>query len=432
MWPFSTKIAKQSLTVEQQIAHALKSYTPQEIQPRWILNAFQSKKNWNTDTAIKEGYNASAVVYAAIEKRAKLVSSVPWKAMRKKSDGTKEWVQDSDLQRLINNPNPDQSWLELMYYASQQLDLSGDGFISKIKITDNSEPSALWVLPSSGAKVKQGSERLIDQYEFGKKKVNRDDMIHLKLPSPESQIFGQPILMSGSRATDIDREGADWQKSGLQNRGILDVMISVPEGTDQSVVQGILKRWKERNSGSKNARDPVVTSGDVKNLGQTAHEMDFVNSRKSVWTEIAAAFGVPLAALGFTESVNLANAKEMNRMIWVDTIIPLLELLKRQLDKQLASEFGAEWRLEYDLSNVSALQENFDVKLANAERLQRMGYTRNEINQRLELGFEEDEAGNTRYEPFGLIPVGDADDDESEDDTSDTEKAKLHLLSYGK
>jgi phage portal protein BeeE len=113
-----------------------------------------------------------------------------------------------------------------------------------------------------------------------------------------------------------------------------------------------------------------------------------------------------MAMLGFTESVNLANAETMKRLLWQDTIVPELELIKRQLTHQLASEFGNEWRLEPDLSKIPALQDDASKKVEIARKLLELGYTTNEINEHLELGFDEIEDGNTRYEPAGLIPRG--------------------------
>lgn len=429
MWPFKPKIKKEAVSIADQVAIALKSVTVPDLAPQWSLSKF-NRKTWDTATAIKEGYDASAIVYTAVEKRAKLISSVPWKAMRRTGD---ELVHEpnSDLQKLINKPNPEQSTLELIYMASQQIDLSGDSILTKIRKTKHGEPIALWVMPSEKIEAKQGRNNIISQFKIGNNTIERKDAIHLKLPSPSDPVFGQPILMSASRPVDIDREGANWQKSGLQNRGIMDIMIKVPEGTAQTERDIVKKTWLERQAGGDNARKPLITSGDVKQFGQNAVEMDFINSRKTVWTEIAACFGIPLAAMGFTENVNLANAKEMNKSMWVDTIIPQLELIKRQLDAQLASEFGDEWVLEYDLSGVEALQTNLNEKIDAAEKLQRLGYTRNEINNKLELGFENDEdTGNIRYEPVGLIPIGE-DDPSDEDDLDDEEKRKIHRLTYG-
>jgi HK97 family phage portal protein len=395
MWPFKTKIAANVPSVNAQIGHLLKSITLPEAQPKWSLFP-QGQKDWSTQTAIDEGYNASAIVYAAVEKRAKLIASAPWYAGIKDSNGDIERLPDSHpLNVLINKPNPDQSFYELMYCASQMLDLSGSAFIPEVKGGARKQPISIAVLNSEYMKIIPGTEQLISGYQYCNGKAPRnilpEDMIQLKLPNPKSPYFGQPVLMAAGRATDVDREAGNWQKASLQNRNISDIHVEVPEGTQADQVESIRKSLRERSQSPANARDALVTSGKINQLSRTAVEMDFTNSRRAVWTEIAAVFGVPLAAMGFTENVNLANADAMMKQLWLDTIIPQLELFKRQFDHQLASEFGANICMEYDLSNISALQESLDSKLANAERLWRLGFSIDAINKRLEMGFAEED-----------------------------------------
>ena len=423
MWPFSTKISANTPSVAAQVSFALKSITLPESQPTWNLFP-QSQREWSTATAIDEGYNASAIVYAAVEKRAKLIASVPWYAGIKNADGVVERLPDTHpLNMLISRPNPDQSWYELMYCASQMLDLSGSAFMPEVKGGARVQPISISVLNSEYIKIKAGRERLVDMYQYINGNVTRnidpDDMVQLKLPNPKNPYFGQPVLMAGGRAADIDREAGNWQKASLQNRNISDIHVKVPEGTQPDQVEAISKALKERSQTPDNARAPLVTSGDVNQLSRTAVEMDFTNSRRSVWTEIAAVFGVPLAAMGFTESVNLANADAMMKQLWQDTIVPQLELFKRQFDHQLASEFGPNIVMVFDLSNVSALQESLDSKLANAERLYRLGIPLKAINDRLELGFDEADM------PDETIP--------DENEPIDTEEVKrlLKSVTYG-
>ena len=119
MWWFKKKISANVPSVQTQVRHVLKSITLPEAQPKWSLFP-QSQRDWSTSTAIDEGYNASAIVYAAVEKRAKLIASVPWYAGTKNADGDIERLPaEHPLNLLIANPNPDQSWYELMYCASQ-------------------------------------------------------------------------------------------------------------------------------------------------------------------------------------------------------------------------------------------------------------------------------------------------------------------------
>ena len=395
MWPFSTKLLQQNIpTVKAQAKMLIKSVSIPQAAPDWKLFAKKDTK-WDVETAINEGYNASAAVYTCVEKRAKLASSAPWVVRRKLSDGTFEELPDHPLQKLIDMPNPNTSWLEIMYEICQQLDLAGNAYLSEIKAGVNGYPTQLWLLPAQYIKIKPGNVELINSYEYqesSSKKFNilADDMIQLKLPNPNSRYFGQPTLMAAGRATDIDRESGIWQKNSLENRGIVDLHVEVPDTMQPDQIDALKVSIKEKQTGAANAREPWITSGKINQLGQNALEMDFVESRKAVWAEICAVFGMSMSNLGFTEDVNLANGAEQQKALWVNSIIPLLELIKRQLNAQLASEFdGVE--LHYDLSNIEALQANYTEKLTNAQALYNMGYSLKAINNRLELGFEDDE-----------------------------------------
>lgn len=389
IWPFNRKklISAPTVPLEMQI----KSLSLPQASPNWQLYA-RNQEGWDRTLAITEGYQASSVAYAAIEKRAKLIAQVPWKAKRKTADGY-EHVENSPLQLLLDNPNQDMSMYELMYEMEQSVCINGNAFISEIKAGANNLPTQLWLLPARFIKIKPGRERMVEYYEYdetnGKIKIMADDMVQIKMPNPYDRWFGMPVLMGCARAVDVDREAANWQKYSLQNRGVSDLQIKLPEGATQEQADAVRKAMRDRQNGPANARAPIVSTGEVKMLGQTAVEMDFSASRRNTWTEIAAAFGVPLAAIGFTESVNLANAGAMMRQIYEDTIIPQLELYKRQLTQQLAREFGPEWIVDYDISGVTALQENLTEKLDNAERLARLGVPFDKINQMLELGIDE-------------------------------------------
>lgn len=427
MWPFSKKMEVPSTPVNDQLASALrmavKSMSAPQATPTWRLHAAQQRTDWDFETAVLEGYNASAVVYACVEKRAKLIASVPWVAHKKQSDGRWGPEENSDLQRLIDNPNPDQSFYEVMYNASQSLDLEGHAFISEIKAGRNNLPRELWYLSPHKMKIKPGSQRLIDSFEFNnghRRVIDADDMIMLKMPNPSNPYFGQPVLMAAGRATDIDREGGIWQKVSLENRGAADINIKVPEGATAEQVESIRGQYKKQQAGAKNARKALITNAEIQMLGQTAVELDFVQSRRAVWTEICAVFGLSLSNLGMTEDVNLANADAMDKALWKNTIIPQLELIGRQLNHQLTSEFGPEWKLIPDLTNIEALQERRESKLADAQKLWSMGVPFNVINQKLELGLDDIEGGDMGYIPSGVIPISFDDTEEPEPVTDES------------
>lgn len=404
MWPFKDKtLSAQAPDIKEQLGFALKNYTAPQLVPSWKLS-LQSQRDWSVTTAITEGYNASAIVYACVEKRAKLIASVPWVAKKKVGDNYEE-QPDSPLQRLINSPNPDQSWYEVIYNASQSLDLAGHAFISELKAGSQNLPQELWYLSPEKMKIKPGSTALIDFFEYDKRKIKRNNMIMLKMPNPSNPWFGMPVLMAAGRATDVDREAGIWQKVSLQNRGSADIIVTVPEGVTEEQVKAFKDQYKANQQGPQNARSPIVTSATVQQTGLTAVELDFVASRNAVWTEICAVFGMSLANLGMTADVNLANAKAMDKALWQNTIIPQLRLMQHQLTHQLASEYGSEWILEPDLSGVEALQEAESDKITRAQALFAMGVPMNVIIQKVGLGIDPIEGGDVGYIPSGLIPT---------------------------
>ena len=165
MWLFSRKIKNNVPSVSDQIKFKLKSITLPESQPSWNLFP-QQQREWSTATAIDEGYNASAIVYAAVEKRAKLIAGVPWYAAIKDADGNTERLPiNHPLNQLIYNPNLDQSWYELMYSASQMLDLSGSAFMPEVKGGVRGFPISICVLNSEHMKIKPGTEQQQQQHQ---------------------------------------------------------------------------------------------------------------------------------------------------------------------------------------------------------------------------------------------------------------------------
>src|SRR5690606_30810422 len=101
-----------------------------------------------------------------------------------------------------------------------------------------------------------------------------------------------------------------------------------------------------------------------------------------------------------------------------DTVIPYLWDLAEAINLALVPYWDpgamlpgqqAQLRVVPDLSNVPALQENLDQKLENAQRLWRLGYPVNAINQRLELGMTDTEDGAERRLDTALTTGQDTD-----------------------
>jgi HK97 family phage portal protein len=363
--------------------------------------------DWSTADAVALGYKANAAVNACINKRADELEAVPWVA---KYNG--EPMPDSPLQRLINNPNPDMAFSQIVAYIVQMLDLSGNVYLSKIIAGVRSrEVVEIWPLDPRGMIAKRGANRLIGAWEYrgpgGVKptEFTADQICQIRNPNPESFIYGLPTMLASGRGVDIYREARDAQKSSFENRGLSDIAIIIDPETTAEQFERIKAKHAERNQGSANNRAPIFSTRDIKPLGSSPAEMDYTASVQSVINEICSVLGVPPQMIGYLQDATLANYETARKILWVNTLIPLLRRISSQLQRGIAADFGPGWTIEPDLSAVDALADDYNKNVEAAAKLWGMGVPFNEINKRLSLGFDEIEGGDVGYLGGGLIPA---------------------------
>lgn len=409
------------------------------ISPEWLNKAPASPQadTWDTNTAITDGYKASTVTYACIEKRATSVASIPFVAQKQTKDGW-ENLENHPLQALLDRPNPNQTWGELMEGAIQHLDLSGNAYIHIVRA--GNRPKELWLLDPRAIKIKAGDrENIIAFYEYktdvmqSKVQIPWQDMLHLKYSNPENQLYGISPMMASGRAIDTDKQAGIWQKSSLENRGVSDIAVVLDKDTTATQYEKLKEIHSSNYQGASNARKTLFTTRDVKPLGMTAVELDFSNSRGNVWVEICAAFGVPPVMIGIYENATLANIETGRKIFWRDTIIPLLNKLTTQITNQLAIDFGQGLRVSYDTSGVDALQEGLDARIANAQKLWAMGVPLDVLNQMFDLNIPEGVNGlDSGYVSAGIIPIDMAGASMASGEPTDEQAQKALNLAYGR
>lgn len=382
---------------------------PVGIAPDWMTNkAIWS--NWNTDTAVREGYKSVAWVFAAVKLRSTAVSSVPIVVERYIGG---EWVHDErhPLQRLIDNPNPDLDRSEMMRLFVTHLDLSGNAYQLKTRATPNGAPLELYPLMPQHVKIIAGRERLIAAYEYlqnGRTVYAGIDVVHCALTNPDSLYYGMSPLEAAGKAVDIDNAASSWQKISMQNRGVPDGVFTFDGDMSYEQWEEARATVREQYTGIASSRAPwVLSKAKYQQMSMTPAEMDFMATREFSMAQICAVYGVPREMISGMGDVNRASGENVRRTFWIDTIVPLLSEVESTLNLCLAREFGTsdQIRIRFDTSSVPALQENYTEKVNNAKTLFSMGVPFNAINERLELGFDEIEGGDMGYLPSGVMPA---------------------------
>lgn len=365
--------------------------------------------DWTNENAVKEGYKAAVFVYSCINKKAKAVASVPWYVYKQNAQGDWEKEVNHPLEMLIDRPNPFMSRSDLMERLVMNLDLTGNSLFKKVMV--NNMTVELFPIGPDGIKPVPHDTEFISGYTY---KVGNeifdfktDEIMHALYIDPSNVYWGLSPLQVAAKTVDTDVEAVTWNKIALQNRAVTDGVFTFDQSITREQWLDARNQVREQHQGSRNARAPWVLGGGAtwQSMSLSPADMDFIEGRKMTREEICTVFDVPPPIVGILDKANYSNMKEARRVFWLDTIIPLLESIKNILNRSLNPEYGNGVEIDFDLSNVEALQENFNEKIDGAYKLWSMGIPFNTINQRLELGFDEMPGGEVGFLPASMMPA---------------------------
>lgn len=362
------------------------TYLVQAGAPNW--------SQWTVNKAVAEGFKKSGWVYRAVSLIARNGASVPWSVFNaegERQDGHK-------ISKLLANPNPHFSRQDLFELLIAWYQLAGWGYLKRVR--SGGVTKELWpISPDRLSPIpSRDPERLVDGYakmgQHGSRENKADpaypveDVVHFKMLDPADPLQGIGPLQAAARAVDIDNSQQDWNKSAMENRGVVDLLISFKQDLDEAQSKSLIKRISDKIAGKDNARKPLVlgSQATAQKLGLTPAEMDWIQSRINNREEIFMIFGIPPQYGGSFATYN--NFLTARRVLWEDTILPLLDDIKDTLNWAFSDELQDGYRISYDTSQVDALREGEDEKAKTAKTYWEMGVPVEQVNRKLGLGLE--------------------------------------------
>lgn len=268
-----------------------------------------------------------------------------------------------------------------------------------------------------------------------------------------------------------DYKAARYNEAFFDNDATPGGLLLTEGRLNETQKQQIKEAWEERHQGSSRRRRIAMLEGGLKyeETGSTHREMEFEKGRAFSWKEELAVLGTPEYEVGLTQNINMATAQMISKDWVTKRLCPLMHLLedgmwsqlfrpveggarallysdarmvKRRRQAARANFPGAAQKLhrqvreyrefrklvklehrvgwepqrvqpdkslwgEFDLTSIEALREDFGAKLEQAQKAQQMGVPFNQVNERLDLGFEnlEGDAGETSFIVSTLTPI---------------------------
>lgn len=364
--------------------HKLVQSKQSRVAPMHVKN-LEGQAVWTPrrfDQMAEEGYQKNPIVYRAVTLISRGVGSVKWNLSHRG-----QIIEKHPLAQLLQHPNPMQGFPRFMEGLTAYLLLAGNAYIEAVGAQETGQPLELHLLRPDRVKIIPGADGLPAAYTYTVEGNTRripahtpqgmQTILHAKMFHPLNDWYGMSPMEAAATAIDqhstVSAHNLALLKNGARPTGAL---ICKGDRSEHSMRQLSDSLSESFNLTSRTGK-PMLLHGEWEwqELGVKPKDLDYVEGKYLSAREIAQAYGVPSMLVGVPGDATFANYREARYHLWEDTILPLMETLKMDLNNWLLPMYKADGRglqLEYDTESIPALtpkREAAWAKIAEADFL---------------------------------------------------------------
>lgn len=294
------------------------------------------------------------------------VSSLPLNLYRRTPQGAVLATEHPLFRLLQDCPNPWQTSMELREAMVLDLLCYGQAFSEKEIGPDGI--SALFPLSAGRMVFVNPLDEFIPPpvplfYRYadpraGQRILMSDDLWITRMLAPASTIEGTSLILLAREAIGLalaaEEQGARLFEHGIQT----DLALSTPNEIDQVGKDQLRDAFMKRHSGSANAWMPLLLENglEVKRIGLTAQESQYIEARQFQLADIARIFRIPDVLLGISQgkSSTYASAEQFFLSYCKYTLGPWCRRIEQAIHRDLfaASEAG-DLFVKHDLDSLT-------------------------------------------------------------------------------
>lgn len=355
-----------------------------------------------TDQQAVKAYAGSWAVYAIVKKKIQMAANIPFyeyaikdqKAFRKYKQLTSgdqhtpeslynaslykvkalEQVSDnSEINRLLLNPNDEDSQFEFLEKIYGFLNLNGESFIWRQRLSRGANagktvsmntlpPAYMEVVPNGLLPVGAGGY-IFNLY--GNYPLRPDEVVHIKYFNPiydinNCQLRGLSPIQAGAKLLVKDGAAIDGEISSFKNGGP-PLIIYREDVKDLDATQaGLLKqRFINETSGVQNINKIMLSAGKLGAIqtGISPADQKLIDSGKFTFEQLCALWQMqPGFYLPFDSTFN--NQDAYKKAAYTDSIIPDVIRVRDGFNKEFKADLKGTSFIDADLTNIPVLQQD--------------------------------------------------------------------------
>lgn len=327
--------------------------------------------------------------------------------------------RESPFAATMRRPNEDQTAFDLVFALVGDLSLYDRAYW--LTVEDADSPSGWtfrrlpppWVTPiardvfgAKGYTVLSPEGKSVD--------VPADQILAFSGYHPSNPRKGSPTVEALKATLQEQIEASKYRSQVWKRGGRVSAVIQRPKDAPQwspEAMEQFREDWysKYTGNGSKAGGTPILEDGMTLNrIDFNAQEQQFVEAAKLSFATVASAFHVNPTMVGILENANYSNVREFRRMLYGDTLGPILAMIEDRINTFLLPRLGMDSARHYAEFNIGEkLQGSFEEQAAVMQTL--VGaplMTRNE--GRAKFNLTAIEGGDALVTPLNVLIGGQA------------------------
>lgn len=331
--------------------------------------------------------------------------------------------RSSVLARTLASPDGQMTTYELVFALVGDLALYDRAYWWA---APSSETGTGWMirrLPPTWVTAKSSDPWTVDHYEVhvnGKTmKIAADEVLAFPGFDPTHATGSSPTVEALRQTLQEQVEAAKYRgqvwKRGGRVSSILERPADAPAWTDEQA-ERFREDWyaKYTGKGSRAGGTPILEDGmKLTRVDFNAQEQQFVEAAKLSLVTVAAAFHINPTMVGQNDGANYSNVREFRKMLYGDTLGPILSQVEGRINTFLVSRMGLDPATHYVEFNIDEkLQGNFEEQSAALQSATGAPWmTRNEARSLRNLPALE--GGDELITPLNVLVGGQASPNDS-------------------
>lgn len=322
----------------------------------WMESGQGRNKYFKELRTVKDAISRNPYVRRAYEIYISTISSLPLQLVDK--DG--EVLEDTLFHKVLVKPNKFQTWPQFIADTVKWLISTGRYAIPYIP-DGSGKPVMLYHLDASKLSPRISKDPLnpIAGFTYAGAQLSAENIIYDYWSTPNTGYAGESPIESALEQVATTVAIARVIRNLAENNQRPGVILAPKERLDDKELKKLQKEYN-RGSAADRAGKSMILPLDVTLLQAiiSPHEAQLNETNEAIINGISVGTGIPRILLE-PGGATFENQKEVYKILYKLTIIPMLVKIQTAYTDGIARKFNPTWRLQFDLSGVWALKPDY-------------------------------------------------------------------------